>query len=214
MLIKILLNKLKITAPIAHFKIPYTSKVQRTYLLPPPSTIIGMLQVIYGYDIDNFVFGYSFEYETLFKDVITIHKVWLDKIKPLGISRNNNKKLPDVPADCCTREYLYNCKLNIYTSLNIPISMNYSLCMGRSGCLARLHFPIVSTNKYKQIISNQYTNADNNSNHGVIQPINTYSKYDSKTNSFNTIYKSLKLVEKHNGIYLWKFNNEELKEVI
>jgi len=206
------LNKLKITAPIAHFKIPYTSKVQRTYLLPPPSTVIGMLQIIYGYDIDDFIFGYSFEYETLFKDIITIHKVWLDAIKPLGVSRNNNKPKPDIPADCCIREYLYNCKLNIYTSLNSLIDMKYTLCMGKSGCLARLHFPIKSSNDHKDIISNQYTNLNTNQ-HGIIQPINTFSKYDKETNSFNTIYKPLKLVENHNGIYLWKFKNQELKEV-
>lgn len=197
------INKLKITAPIAHFKVPYASKLQITYDVPPLSTVIGMLKVIFGDDIDDFKFGYLFESEGKFKDAITLHKF---------NKKNKNKKI----TDCGVREYLDNCRLLIYTDLDKPIEMNHILTMGRSNCLARLHFPIEKvqlTNKEGKGY-NQYTPVDIGT--GVIKPISILNRYNPAVGSFDTTVKHLRFnkefkydkhydIEENQNVILWHF---------
>lgn len=200
-----MLNKISITSQVAHFGKPYTSKYQRTYELPPPSTIIGILKVIFGEDINNFTFGYSFKYNSKFEDVVTVHKVWLEKIKKINVSRNAK----DIPSDWTSREYLYDCKLNIYTDIEKNILMNYILCLGKSNCLARVHFPIVKTNDYENNLSDQYVDVESTEK-GIISSFNVFSKYNKEIGMFDAKYKLLKHVKNYKGLYLWKFKDGDI----
>ena len=202
------LNKLQITSKTAHFGIPSGTDYRRTYFTPPPSTILGMLRVIYGEDIikENFSFGYDLEYESKFIDVETIYKF-------------NIKKQRKDKTDCCKKEYLFDCKLNIYHDINIdkfPINMEYILCMGASNNLARLHFPINQIeiiNKEGQGY-NQFTPIRIGT--GKIESASVFTKYSKKFESFDNQYMKLRQnkvfdynknydPETNRNIYLYQF---------
>ena len=59
-------NKLEITSMTAHFGEPLGCDDRRTKDIPPPSTVIGILKVLFGEDIDDFIFGYTFASQAKF----------------------------------------------------------------------------------------------------------------------------------------------------
>lgn len=202
------LKKLVIKAPFAHFGEPYGSKQQLTYNHPPPSTVLGILRVIFGEDINNFVFGYTFKYDAKVKDSITIHKLKFGKKKSIG-------------SDCCRRDYLYNCELTIYTSIDADIKMNYILTLGKSGNLARLELPIANTELKEKtgIAYNQFSPI--NIGTGVIKRYSMNSVYSKKLQSFDSLSKNLRFntelkynknydEDDEQNILLWKFKDGEV----
>ena len=206
-----LLNRLKITAPIAHFKVPYSSKYQNTYSIPPLSTVVGMLKVIYGEEINDFIFGYIFEYETDFVDGYTLHKVNKD-IK-------QNKK--GYTSDYCFKKYLHDCTLTIYTNISKEISMEHSFTMGKSNCLARLHFPIEEVSLVDKTGKgyNQFTPIEVGT--GEIMPVTVNTKFNHRLDSFDTRIKHLRLnkefdfdkyhdEEKKQNVFLWSYKDGDI----
>ncbi|MCQ4925039.1 CRISPR-associated protein Cas5 [Tissierella carlieri] len=214
------MRKIKITSNIAHFKIPYSSKYQKTYDIPPISTVVGILKVLFGEDIDNFKFGYTFKYESKFEDAMNISKVNINDVVTLEDPSTNKRKV----TDNITREYLYDCTLLIYTDIELPIEMNYCLTMGRSNSLARVHFPFKPVQLLEEVGQgfNQYTPIELGL--GMIKPITYYSEFDKKSQSFNTKVKHLRLnkhfdydrnydKEEDQNIFLWKYQGGEIYEL-
>jgi len=209
-----------ITSKTAHFKLPYSSKYQKTYNSPPISTVIGMLKVLFGEDIDNFIFGYTFRFDTKFEDAMNIEKININDIGYIGDSSLRYKRV----TDSGIREYLYDCVLTIYTDIDLPIKMDYCLTMGRSNNLARVHFPFAEVNLKQEEGKgyNQYTTV--NIGTGKISPIAYYSKYNDITQSFDTSIKHLRFnevfdydknydEETEENIFLWEMKGGDIVEL-
>ena len=214
------MQKITITSKTAHFKVPYASKYQKTYDIPPISTVIGMLKVIFGQEIDNFVFGYTFEYDSKFNDAMAMYKVNINNVLTVGQLEKRN----DQVTDSIIKEYLYDCILKIYTDIDLPIEMNYCLTMGRANNLARLHFPFKKVELVDEIGLGYNQLTPINIGTGVISPITYFSNYDKKTQSFQTKTKHLRLNKKFNynknfdeeeeqNIFLWKYESGEIYEL-
>lgn len=203
-------NKIKIVAPFAHFGVPLSSKIRTTHISPPPSTVIGILKVLFGEDIDNFKFGYTFKYDTKFKDLITKYKIEIKELK---------KKIPfyKLTTDACEKEYLWDSELTIYTDLNTLNlnNMDHILTLGQSDCIAKLQLPIKEINleDIKGNIYNQYT--DINLGTGQIRPTTVYTKFNQNTQNydsrilhlrFNTevLYNKFYDKEIQSNIYMWE----------
>lgn len=214
------MQKITITSKTAHFKVPYTSKYQKTYNVPPISTVIGMLKVIFGEEIDNFIFGYAFKHESKFDDAMTMYKM---NIRELPIIGELDKRKSYI-TDSIIREYLYDCILKIYTDLDLPIEMNYCLTMGRANNLARLHLPFEKVELIDEagLGYNQLTPVSIGT--GIIMPIAYYSSYDKRTQSFQTKTKHLRYnkefeynknfdEEEGQNIFLWKYEGGEIYEL-
>lgn len=212
------MKKITITSKQAHFKIPYATKYQKTYRIPPVSTIIGILKVIFDENIDDFVFGYTFSYDSIYEDTMMVYKTNIKGIKENSFTSKNNSV-----TDVVIRQYLYDCILNIYTNIDKPIKMNYCLNMGRANCLARVHFPFNEVKLIDRLGTgyNQYTPISIGK--GIIKPITYFSEYDKKTQSFNTKTKNLRLnkefeydknfdTEEEQNIFLWHFRGGEIYE--
>lgn len=213
------MKKIRITSKSGHFKIPYASKYQKSYDSPPISTVVGMLMVLFGEEIDDFIFGYTFDYEHKYKDAMTMNKIDINKINEVGDFSPVNDKV----VDSGIREYLHDCVLTIYTDIDLPIKMEYCLTMGRSNNLARVHFPfkeIKLLNKAGKGYS-QYT--DKNIGKGKISAISIFSKYNKLSQSFDTNIKHLRFNEEFDydknyddeaeeNIFLWKFKDGEIIE--
>lgn len=214
------MNRLTITSKTAHFKVPYTSKYQKTYDIPPISTVIGMLKVIFGEEIDDFIFGYTFEYESKFNDAMLIYKVNLKEMPTVG----ELEKRKDQVTDSIIRDYLYNCVLKIYTDLDLPIEMNYCLTMGRANNLARLHLPFEKVELIDAIGLGYNQLTPVNIGIGIVSPITYYSNYDKRTQSFQTKTKHLRYNKEFNynknfdeeegqNIFLWRYKDGEIYEL-
>lgn len=209
-----------ITSQTAHFKIPYASKYQKSYEIPPISTVLGMLKVLFGESIDDFVFGYSFEYGSKFNDVMNISKVNISKITNIGNLGPTDKKVTDV----ITVEYLYDCILNIYTDIELPLKVDYCLTMGKANNLARLHLPFKKVKLINKVGEgfNQYTPTSVGT--GVIKPITYISEFDKRIQSFRTKVKHLRInkefkydknydPESECNIFLWRYKGGEIYEL-
>lgn len=216
---KMILNKIEIVGDIAHFKIPMHSKIQRTYKIPPISTVVGILKNIYGEEIDDFILGYIIEHKGTFKDVQTLYKEINPNVKTLKCGDR-------FVTDICPVEYLIEPRLVIYTDIDRKIEFNEPLCLGKTNCLAR----IVSLDEISiQLINysakgyNQYT--DINTGDGMIKRINTLTKYNEKKGYYD-IYSSMVRendefnydkyydeYEKQN-IFLWKWKKEGVVECL
>ncbi|MFA7689132.1 MAG: CRISPR-associated protein Cas5 [Bacilli bacterium] len=199
-------NKIKIIAPFAHFGVPLTSKKRNTYISPPPSTVLGILKVLFGETIDNFKFGYTFKYESQLEDLITKYKIDIKELK---------KKIPfyNLTTDACIKEYLWNCELIIYTNLNTSClnNMNHILTLGQADCIAKLKLPIEEIeliNKEGKIY-NQYT--DISIGTGQIKPITIFTQFNTETQSYDSKISHLRF---NTEVPYNKFYNEETQENI
>lgn len=200
-----ILNKIEIIGDIAHFKIPMHSKIQRTYEIPPISTIVGILKNIYGEEIDDFTLGYVIYHNGTFKDLQTIYKEINPNVKTLTDSDR-------FQTDVCPIEYLINPKLIIYTDINKNIEFNEPLCLGKTNCLAKvLSLSEIKVNLIdKEAIGyNQYT--DINIGDGMIKRINTLTEYNEKKGYYD-IYSSM--VRENNEFEYNKYYDEDEKQNI
>lgn len=179
-----ILNKIEIIGDMAHFKIPMHSKIQRTYEIPPISTVVGILKNIYGEEIDDFILGYVIYHDGTFKDLQTIYKEINPNVKTLTDSDR-------FQTDVCPIEYLINPKLIIYTNIDKNIEFNEPLCLGKTNCLAKvLSLSEIEVNLIdkKAIGYNQYT--DINIGDGMIKRNNTLTEYNEKKGYYD-IYSSM-----------------------
>ncbi|HFL2405919.1 TPA: CRISPR-associated protein Cas5 [Clostridioides difficile] len=200
-----ILNKIEIIGDIAHFKIPMHSKIQRTYEIPPISTIVGILKNIYGEEIDDFTLGYVIYHNGTFKDLQTIYKEINPNVKTLTDSDR-------FQTDVCPIEYLINPKLIIYTDINKNIEFNEPLCLGKTNCLAKvLSLSEIKVNLIdKEAVGyNQYT--DINIGGGMIKRINTLTEYNEKKGYYD-IYSSM--VRENNEFEYNKYYDEDEKQNI
>lgn len=198
-----ILNKIEIIGDIAHFKIPMHSKIQRTYEIPPISTIVGILKNIYGEEIDDFTLGYVIYHNGTFKDLQTIYKEINPNVKTLTDSDR-------FQTDVCPIEYLINPKLIIYTDINKNIEFNEPLCLGKTNCLAKvLSLSEIKVNLIdKEAVGyNQYT--DINIGDGMIKRINTLTEYNEKKGYYD-IYSSM--VRENNEFEYNKYYDEDEKQ--
>lgn len=201
-------NKIRITSDTGHFGTVLGYDDRRTYPVPPPSTVIGILQNIYNRDIDNFKFGYAFKSEQIFKDDITIHK------KGSAIK----KDLTNIHSI----ELHDRCELNIYTDISKDINVNYILCMGRAGNIARIRFPIeeVELVDRRGLGRNQFTSR--NLGDGRIEAITLKSEYIGWLDSYDHQVGKLRFnkefeydkfysEEEQQSIFMWEMKNGKVE---
>ncbi len=207
------LQKICITSSSGHFGEVLGRDNRNTINLPPPSTIIGMLKVIYDNDIDDFVFGYLFSSLGKYKDDTTLYK---------ATNKGYLRKKGIITTDCKYVEYHTDCKLIIYTNIGKDIKINYPICMGKSGNLARVHLPIkdiVLIEKEGQGF-NQFT--PKNIGKGVIKPTNLVTKYNPILDAYDHQVAHLRLnkifdygrnydIEEEQSIFLWHCKDGEVK---
>ncbi|WP_332964737.1 CRISPR-associated protein Cas5 [Clostridioides difficile] len=200
-----ILNKIEIIGDMAHFKIPMHSKIQRTYEIPPISTVVGILKNIYGEEIDDFILGYVIYHDGTFKDLQTIYKEINPNVKTLTDSDR-------FQTDVCPIEYLINPKLIIYTNIDKNIEFNEPLCLGKTNCLAKvLSLSEIEVNLIdkKAIGYNQYT--DINIGDGMIKRINTLTEYNEKKGYYD-IYSSM--VRENDEFEYGKYYDEDEQQNI
>ncbi|MCC0650769.1 MULTISPECIES: CRISPR-associated protein Cas5 [Clostridioides] len=200
-----ILNKIEIIGDMAHFKIPMHSKIQRTYEIPPISTVVGILKNIYGEEIDDFILGYVIYHNGTFKDLQTIYK----EINPNVKTLTDNDRFQ---TDVCPIEYLINPKLIIYTNIDKNIEFNEPLCLGKTNCLAKvLSLSEIEVNLIdkKAIGYNQYT--DINIGDGMIKRINTLTEYNEKKGYYD-IYSSM--VRENDEFEYGKYYDEDEQQNI
>lgn len=200
-----ILNKIEIIGDMAHFKIPMHSKIQRTYEIPPISTVVGILKNIYGEEIDDFILGYVIYHDGTFKDLQTIYKEINPNVKILTDSDR-------FQTDVCPIEYLINPKLIIYTNIDKNIEFNEPLCLGKTNCLAKvLSLSEIEVNLIdkKAIGYNQYT--DINIGDGMIKRINTLTEYNEKKGYYD-IYSSM--VRENDEFEYGKYYDEDEQQNI
>lgn len=207
------MKRIEIVGEQAHFKIPNSSKIQRTYDIPPISTVIGMLQNIYNENINNFIVGYFIDYKVKEYEIVKIYK----EINP------NVRKLTDndrFTSDIVKVENLNTVRLVIYTNLQEEMNLKIPLVFGKANYLAKIKeisdIELLSKEAYGY---NQYT--DISIGEGVIKRINTLTKYNEMKGRYD--YKSILVREntefKYNNyydsdeeqcIFLWKFKDGEV----
>ncbi|EGT2201219.1 CRISPR-associated protein Cas5 [Clostridioides difficile] len=200
-----ILNKIEIIGDMAHFKIPMHSKIQRTYEIPPISTVVGILKNIYGEEIEDFILGYVIYHDGTFKDLQTIYKEINPNVKTLTDSDR-------FQTDVCPIEYLINPKLIIYTNIDKNIEFNEPLCLGKTNCLAKvLSLSEIEVNLIdkKAIGYNQYT--DINIGDGMIKRINTLTEYNEKKGYYD-IYSSM--VRENDEFEYGKYYDEDEQQNI
>ncbi|WP_195972540.1 CRISPR-associated protein Cas5 [Clostridium thermobutyricum] len=211
------LFKIEIISDFAHFKIPLNSKKQRTYKIPPISTVIGILENIYSnrHEViqEEFILGYEFEYDKVYTDIQRIYKEVNLKEKTYASSYNSEGYQV---SDACEIEYLYNPKLIIYTDINKDFICNQVLNLGKTDCLAKISkvdtVKLEISDTCKFVGKNQYTPLS--IGNGVIKKIsyltkfNKYGFYDIETINVREnkeFYSKYAINEK--GIFLWKLTN-------
>lgn len=170
------INRIIINGKFAHFKIPARSKIQNTYEIPAISTVIGILQNIYGKNIDDFILGYTIKYKYKNKDLMKIYKEFDIVKRPKDKNR--------FKSDTCIVENLYNVELVIYTNINEKILLQDVLTLGKTNYLATLssvkEVELVEKQSYGY---NQYTSTD--IGEGQIRRINTLTKFNENTDMYN-----------------------------
>lgn len=207
------INRIKITSQSGHFGKVLGIDDRVTHETPPPSTIIGILRVLFGEDVlsKEFVFGYIFNSSLKYLDDLTIYK-HSDK------GYNRKTKTSPILTDCRSIENHYECKLIIYTDLNMKLKIERALCMGKSGNPARVRLPIETVElKDKEGKGfNQYTPVK--IGRGKISPINLITTYNRELDSYNAQSLPLRFNKEFNydknhdeelehNIVLWKFKD-------
>jgi CRISPR-associated protein Cas5t len=171
------IHKIEISTWTSSFRYPnYISGFQPTLEVPPLSTVLGLINASAGryLDYNGEKIGYYFEYGAKGIDVETLYQI--DKIN----SKNLSSSLK-ATSNVIKREFLYDCKLTIYTSneqiKDFLINPIYPLLLGRSSDLAQAQFVgvadlqlVENANKIKgQIIPFK-----GNYLPGIIQPLPQY----------------------------------------
>lgn len=210
------IKKLNIKGTFAHFKIPAYSKYQRTYEIPPISTIVGILKNIYGEDISDFTLGYTINYKSKSMDVMKIYK-------ELDLSEKTPTDKKRFTSDLCFVEYLYDVELFIYTDINKEIELKDTLVLGKTNCLGTLcsveEVELIQKEGYG---FNQYTSKD--IGNGQIRRINTLTTFNPNTDMYDiqsaTVRENKEFEYDCNydsdlgqNIYLWNWNGGEIYEI-
>lgn len=209
-------KKITIRGELAHFKVPAKSKIQQTFDIPPISTVVGILQNLFGKDINDFNLGYIIKYDNKFKDLMTIYKEFdLSKESPTDKCR--------FMSDTCIVEYLYNVELIIYTNIKKDIIIEDVLVLGKANCLATLScvedIELLEQEGYGY---NQYTHRDIGD--GQIRRINTLTKFNENTDMYdiqsslvreNIEFKYNKNYDKdlNQNVYLWHWKEGVINEI-
>lgn len=199
-------TKLILTGEFAHFKIPYSSKHQRTYAIPPISTVIGMLKNIFGENISDFNFGFIFKSGTAFTDVQTTYK-----------QSSPNKKMS---TDICYVEYLTDPVLIIYTSLSCTpgtLLLSAPLNFGKTNCLAYLKITSEELKVSNGSGINQWTPTNIGSGRIFRIAVETnYNRqkgfYDIRTDLFrlNTRFDSMSCNSSNGIIQMWHYKGGKI----
>lgn len=126
--------RITISSWTSSFRYPnIISGCQPTLLVPPISTVLGLLNACSGRYLEykRFSFGYYFYYAAKSTDLETIYQI---EINDKGIPKNQ------VKSNIINREFLYDCKLVIYLTdiqyveyLRKPV---FPILLGRSNDLA------------------------------------------------------------------------------
>lgn len=200
-------RKIVIEGNLAHFKVPYKSKIQKTYPIPPISTVIGILENIFGEGIDNFKFGFTFQSNT--RPFTDIQKVY--KQTTLG----NSKQVVqgNIAFDICHIEYLINPKLCIYTDINRNVVLEETLNLGKTDCLANIKISQANLTAKKGKGYNQWTPIDVGS--GKVLRIATKTTYNTRKGIYDIETKVVRLNktfnsdknydEEEGNIFMWKY---------
>lgn len=171
------INRIVIKGNFAHFKIPARAKIQQTYDIPPISTVVGILQNIYGKEIDDFKVGYTIKYNRKHRDLMTIYKEF-------NLAEKSATDKERFKTDTCIVEYLYDVELVIYTDINSDIQLNDVLVLGKANCLATIssidEVDLIDQEGYGY---NQYTHKDIGD--GQIRRINTLTKFNEDRDMYD-----------------------------
>lgn len=210
------LNRITIKGDFAHFKIPARAKIQQTYNIPPISTVVGILQNIYGLDIDDFYVGYTINYKTKHKDLMTIYKEFNIAEK----SKNDKKRFI---SDTCVVEYLYDVELVIYTDIKKEIELKDVLVLGKANCLGTISkIEEIELIEKEGFGYNQYTSKDVGD--GQIRRINTLTKYNPLIDMYDIksdiVRENIEFEydknydeELEQNIYIWKWKEGNVYEI-
>lgn len=143
--------RISISSWTSSFRYPnIISGYQPTLLVPPISTVLGLLNACSGKYIkyDNLILGYYFDYGAKSTDLETIYQV---EINDKGIPKNQ------VKSNVIKREFLFDCRLFLYLLesqyMEFFKNPHYQILFGRSNDLA-------SVNKIEQVELKEVTNAD------------------------------------------------------
>ncbi|WP_297521053.1 CRISPR-associated protein Cas5 [uncultured Clostridium sp.] len=210
------LRKTKIIAPLGHFKVPLQGKLQKTYDKPPISSIVGILQNLFGENINDFILGFTFEYKNISKEFNKIYK---------EVDGRKNKYTAGrrFTGDNFITEHLVDTELIIYTDIDKKIILDETLVMGKANYLATL----VSDEEVNLINQkaqgfNQWT--DMSIEGGMPVRINTLTKfnsdkcaYDYETelvkNNKEFEYDKFYDEEEEQNIFLWNWKDGEINAV-
>lgn len=209
---KLQLTKIIIRSALAHFKIPFGGKQQRTYPIPPVSTVIGILKNIFNENINDFVFGYTFtSKERSFHDIQKIYKeVNLNAIKDSEKYKNNQWI-----SDVCEIQYHVEPVLTIYTDITEEMKLSEALNLGKTDCLAKLtNIHRITLLQRESCGYNQWT--DLSIGTGLIQRIATETSYNKKKGIYDIYTKTVRFndsfvygsnydAEAEQNVFLWRF---------
>lgn len=218
------LKKIKIIAELAHFKVPMCCKVQRTYLIPQPSTIVGVLKSIFGEGINDFKFGYTIKHKGITTEFTKIFKEVNAREKGLSVTKSSGRFL----GDNIYLENLIEPEITIYTDIKNSIKLHEPLVLGKTNYLAKITniknrgFEEVELNQKLGTGYNQYTSI--NIGEGMIERVNTLTEYSKdicayryKTklvrNNSKFEYKCYFDEEDEEMIYIWNWKDGEMNEV-
>ena len=209
------IQRIPIISDLAHFHIPYSSKQQRTYMIPPPSTIIGIQKVMFGEDIDDFIFGYTIQHKGVFIDLIKTYKEANQLVKNTDYCKNGIQN-----SDVRGVEYLIDPKIYLYTTIDKELQINDTLNLGKTDCLARVLISQIQDIELKNTHGNGFNQwTDIKTGEGSIKRITTetiYNKEKGYYDIYNDLFRENKEFEYHKhfdedrqqNIFLWQYSKE------
>ncbi|CUQ30458.1 CRISPR-associated protein Cas5 [Clostridium baratii] len=214
-------KKIKIISEFAHFKIPYGSKIQSTYEIPPISTVIGIVKNLFydrNYNLQNVVFGYTFEYK---KKTYDIQKIYKDINLTEKALRERYNSDGYWISDVCKIEYLYKPILTIYIDIDKKFTIKEPLNLGKTDCLAKIvEIKDIEIEEKRSVATNQYTSI--NIGEGVIKRIACDTLYNLNKGIYdintllvreNSIFNSKWTISDENkGVFLWQKKEGSLYE--
>lgn len=128
--------RIKISSWTASFRYPnIISGYQPTLVVPPVSTVLGLINACAGQylSFEGKKLGYYFEYAAKSIDLETIYQV---EVNDKGVPKNQ------VKSNVLRREFLYDCKLYIYTTDSDIAEYfkhpSFQILLGRSNDLATI----------------------------------------------------------------------------